>query len=477
MPSPNDRDRTDNWISVPQQAVLQLQRFFILLFACIFAWAVYLQGFQTEQYAAAPGNPRSAAAAAARAKLLDREGRVLATSVRLADGTYERRYPLGAAGAAVTGYSTYRHGNGGTEAAWNTALTAGDDAVQWFGPLLPRADRTKASLQLTVDARLQQLAYQALGGRRGAIVLLEPATGAILAMASAPSVDPSVVDEAWERVAGRQDAPLLNRAAQGLYPPGSTMKVLLAVGALEQLALKPEQSLLSCQGFLQIGDYRLEDANPRGHGAITLSQALAESCNVAFGTIGLRLGGNGMHKLFRQTSWLEGSDKDALNIEKPLFPDFARLPDGELAQTAIGQGTLAVTPLHMAALAAAVANDGVMMRPYLVSALQEEGGSRRLAAPAPWGKIASAGQAKAVGKMMALAVREGTAGGAALRGVTVAGKTGTAENAAGQPHAWFIGFAPLEKPSVAIAVLVENGGGGGAVAAPIAARLLQAALD
>lgn len=464
-------------MSVPQQAVRQLQRFFIFLFAALFAYAVHLQGFQAEQYAAAPGNPRAAAAAAARAKLVDRDGRVLAASVRLADGTYERRYPLGAAGAAVTGYSTYRHGNGGTEAAWNTLLTAGDEAIQWLGPLAPRADRTKADLQLTVDARLQQLAYQLLGGRRGAVVLLEPATGAILAMASAPAVDPARVDDAWAGIAGRDDAPLMNRAAQGLYPPGSTMKVLIALGALEQLALKPEQTVLACPGYLTVGDYRLEDADPRGHGSITLSRALAESCNVSFGTLGMRLGGKGMDKLFHNTPWLQSPDNNTLRLEKPLFPNFAQLPDGELAQTAIGQGALLVTPLHMAALAAAVANDGVMMRPYLVSALREAGDARTLAEPEEWGKIASAGQAQAVGKMMALAVQAGTAGGAAVRGVTVAGKTGTAENAAGQPHAWFIGFAPVEKPSVAIAVLVENGGGGGAAAAPIAARLLQAALD
>ena len=475
MLSPKERKR-NSWIGVPQDAVLRLQRGFVIAFLLLFCFAIYLQGLQTEYYAAAPGNPRAAAAAAARASIIDREGRVLANSVRLADGAYERRYPFGASSAPVTGYSTYRHGNSGTEAVWNTVLTSGDDAAQWFGPLTPRADQTQASLQLTIDAKLQQLAYQLLGSRRGAIVLLEPATGAILAMASTPAIDPSLIDDQWESVANRQDAPLLNRAANGLYPPGSSMKVLLALGALDQLQLKPDQTILSCKGFLQIGNYKLEDADPRGHGEISLSRALAESCNVTFGTIGMRLGGKGMEKLFRQTPWL-GSDKIAMAIEKPLIPDFGRLPDGELAQVAIGQGTLAMTPLHMATLAAAVANDGVMMQPDRAEKFRAGQGERNLAAPAEWGRIASPAQAKAVGQMMALAVEAGTAGGAAVRGVTVAGKTGTAENAAGRTHAWFIGFAPLEKPAVAIAVLVENAGGGGAVAAPLAASLLQAALN
>lgn len=475
MSSPKERE-SNNWISAPAHAVLQLQRCFVLAFLALFGWAIYLQGLQSEFYANGPGNPRSVAATAQRAKITDRQGNVLAKSVQQSDGTYKRAYPYGAAAAPVTGYSAAVHGNSGTEAAWNTILTSGDDALQWFGPAVSRPDRTQASLQLTVNAKLQRLAYQLLGNRRGAIVLLEPATGAILAMVSTPAADPGAIDQNWNSLSGRQDAPLLNRATHGLYPPGSSMKVLLAIGALNQLKLSPDQSIVDCKGFMQIGSYKLEDANPSGHGKVTLSRALAESCNVTFGTIGMRLGGKGMDKLFAQTPWLN-SDGLSLAVEKPSFPAFTDLPDGELAQTAIGQGTLTVTPLHMASLAAAIANGGVMMKPYLAASLIEEQGERRLIAPSDWGTIASAAEAKAVGRMMVLAVEDGTAGAAAVSGVTVAGKTGTAENAAGKTHAWFIGYAPFENPEVAIAVIVENSGGGGSVAAPLASRMLQEALN
>lgn len=475
MLSPKEPDQ-NNWLNVPAHAVLQLQRLFILLFLLLFGWTLYLQGVQGEAYDNGPGNPRSAAASAARAKITDRNGKVLAESVRIEAGRYERHYPMGAAAAPVTGYSTAVHGNSGTEAVWNTVLSTGDDALHWLGPVVPRADRTEASLRLTVDAKLQRLAYQLLGSRRGAIVLLEPATGAILAMASTPSVDPEMIDPQWNALSGRQDAPLLNRAAEGLYPPGSSMKVLVALGAMQQLHWQSEQEVADCRGFLQIGAYKLEDAKAGGHGKITLARALAESCNVSFGTIGMKLGGRGMDKLFSQTPW-QKTDSLSLTLSKPHYPDFTSLPDGELAQTAIGQGMLTMTPLHMATLAAAVANGGVMMKPYLAAAIVEPQGERRLLMPEAWGTIASAAEAKAVGKMMRLAVEEGTAGAAAIRGASVAGKTGTAENAAGKTHAWFIGFAPFDNPTVAVAVIVENGGGGGDVAAPLASRMLQEVLN
>jgi peptidoglycan glycosyltransferase len=232
-----------------------------------------------------------------------------------------------------------------------------------------------------------------------------------------------------------------------------------------------------CEGLLKIGsDYVLHEANNQAHGKIDLEQALVVSCNITFGQLALDLGRNNMAKAYTRYGFNKIAMPD-LNEQPVVLPDFNRLGDGDLAQTGIGQGSLLVTPIKMAMLAATFANGGTTMQPYIVQkVLAKDGTTMEEFSPASWLSPVSGALAAQVSKMMVAVVEEGTGSAAAISGVSVAGKTGTAENPHGAPHAWFIGFAPASNPEVAIAVVVENGGSGGGVAAPVARQVISQAL-
>jgi peptidoglycan glycosyltransferase len=305
---------------------------------------------------------------------------------------------------------------------------------------------------------------------------MSPKTGAVLAMVSRPSFDPNVLDTTWDNISHADNSPLLNRAAQGLYPPGSFIKVLVAEAALSERVVDTKQQF-SCNGALKIApDYTLPESNNTAHGKVNLQQALAVSCNVTFGQLALELGRTKMAKSFERyglTKSIQGDIQEAAN----KMPDFARLSNGDLAQTGIGQGSLLVTPLRMAMLASTFANKGIMMKPYLVQkVIAPDGTVLQETKPTAWLSPADSKLASQIADMMVTVVDEGTGSAAAIRGIQVAGKTCTAENPHGESHAWFIGFAPAENPQVAVAVIVENAGSGGKIAAPLARQILLQAL-
>jgi peptidoglycan glycosyltransferase len=332
------------------------------------------------------------------------------------------------------------------------------------------------NVMLTINAKLQQVAYQSLGTNRGSIVALSPKTGAILAMVSRPSFDPNRLETDWNNISQSASSVLLNRASQGLYPPGSIIKVLMAETALVEQDTNKKREF-NCNGTLKIGpDYVLSESGNKAHGKVNLEEALAVSCNITFGQLALDLGRTKMAKTFERYGFTQPLNGDFLESSGKL-PDFSKLGDGDLAQTGIGQGSLLVTPLRMAMLASTFANKGIMMKPYLVQRITAPDGTViRETSPIKWLSPVAPNLADQVAHMMVTVVEEGTGGGAAIRGVEVAGKTGTAENPHGSPHAWFIGFAPAENPQIAVAVIVENAGSGGSVAAPIARQILAQAL-
>ncbi|HWQ60865.1 MAG TPA: penicillin-binding transpeptidase domain-containing protein, partial [Negativicutes bacterium] len=267
-----------------------------------------------------------------------------------------------------------------------------------------------------------------------------------------------------------------NRAAQGLYPPGSTLKVLVAETALAEKITDLRKTYI-CEGSLKIGpDYVLGEANHRVHGKVDLEEALAVSCNVTFGRLALELGRSRMAKAFDRYGFARPLGGD-IDEAASRLPDFSRLGDGDLAQTGIGQGSLLVTPLRMAMLATAFANKGVILRPFLVNRVTApDGAVLKQFGSAEFVTAASPATAAEVNRMMRTVVNDGTGYAARIAGVKVAGKTGSAENPHGESHAWFIGFAPADDPVIAVAVIVENGGGGGDVAAPVARQLFLRAL-
>lgn len=449
------------------------------LLAVLFAYVSFIQVIQGDRLAGHPLNRRTDAAAekVARGTIFDRRGEKLAYSEKGEDGKFHRRYPYGPVAAHAVGYASSRYGQAGVESAMNGYLSGLTNPERRFGPVTGLWTTAAGNdVTLTLDAALQEAAYRALGNRRGAVVAIDPRSGAVLAMISRPAFDPEEVDSDWQAILGAADSPLLNRAVQGLYPPGSTIKVLVAEAVLAEKVTDTRKTF-TCEGSLKIGpDYVLNESNRQAHGKVDLAEALAVSCNVTFGRLSLELGRSRMAKAFDRyafTKPLEGELTDAGS----RLPDFARLGDGDLAQTGIGQGSLLTTPLRMAMLASAFANKGVVLKPYLVSRISSpDGAAIKQFGSAEFAAPTGAATAAEVSRMMQAVVSGGTGYAARIGGVRVAGKTGTAENPHGAPHAWFIGFAPADAPVVAVAVVVENGGAGSEAAAPIARQVIARAL-
>ncbi len=455
-----------------RRQILQVAVLFLLLFGALAANIIYLMTFAADGLASNALNPRNSAADSdtIRGTILDANGRVLAQSSE--DGT--RSWPLGEMMAHVVGYHGERSGSVGVESYANKELIGMTDGMYRLGPAgqLLAAD-VGNTVTLSLDSEVQQAAWEGLEGRKGAVVVMDVDTGAVLALVSSPSFDPERVEEDWDNLLEDAAAPLLNRALSGLYPPGSTIKPMILDIALRQNAAHDGEAF-DCTGVLDVGGgYTIQESHNEVHGTVSLREALIKSCNITFGTLGMRLGGKGLEDGFHRFGFDRSLDGELAEAENHL-PDFASLDSGDLAQVGIGQSTLLVTPMHMAMLAAAMAHDGVLMKPYIIAEVRSANDVVLYkAAPKKWLDVSSPERTRLINNWMEDVVNEGTGTAAAINGISVAGKTGTAENSEGEDHAWFIGSAEVEGRRVAFAVLVENGGAGGRVAAPIARSIVQ----
>ncbi|MGH8908751.1 MAG: peptidoglycan D,D-transpeptidase FtsI family protein [Egibacteraceae bacterium] len=476
-----------------------------VLFGALFANLNYIQVIRADALADHPLNRRQIL----REYRIERglmlvgspEGqREIALSVQTDDELrYLRQYPDGPLWAHVTGYYSFLFGRAQLEQGFNDELLGRSPGqfARSLGDLLDGRERPGDNLITTLRTEVQQAASEALGQRKGAVVALNPQTGEVLALWSYPSYDPNALSShdlaqtqaAWDALSTDPDKILLNRATQELYPPGSTFKLVTAAAALEQgispqsVFPDPDRTDLPLT-TADIGNYGGGRCN--GGDPITLYQALVVSCNTTFAQLGLQLGADALvaqaERLGLNREWDFQLPYVTSRIPKELDPPAT-------AQSAIGQRDVQVTPLQMAMIAGAIANDGVLMTPRIVEGvvdfasrpvrqfrpaeLEFSGGSRAL----------SSATARALREMMAGVVSSGTGQGAAIPGVAVAGKTGTAQTGEGRaPTVWFVGFAPADNPQVAVAVVIENGGGvgdeatGGRLAAPIARAVMQAAL-
>lgn len=423
-----------------------------------------------------------------RGRILSADGKVLAASraVRVkGQRVFERIYPQGALAANAVGYASPSNGKTGIEATYNRYLSGS------FGtePLLQRlnlAEKQGADVRLSLDTRVQQAAEQGLAGKSGAAVAFDPRTGQILAMASSPTFDlqKAVTDFRAIPTAG---SPFINRTTQGRYPPGSTFKVVTATAALESGLYTPDSH------FRDTGSYDTPGGPIRNFGGEkfgdhTLSTALTNSINTTFATIGDKVG---RQRLGATMSAYGFGKRPPIDLPDDSVLVSGRYGNGKVlpndqegedtARIAIGQEQLAVTPLQMMMVAGAVANKGVLMAPRLMTRITDRGGAIiQTQRPQELGRVMSETTASQLTTMMENVVRDGTGTGAALSsaGVSVAGKTGTAESAdPTKNQAWFIGFAPSQDPVVAVAVIVENTSlTGGQAAAPIAASVMRAAI-
>ncbi|BAF59963.1 MAG: cell division protein FtsI [Pelotomaculum sp.] len=455
--------------------ILKLGYLLLGLFSILILYLSYLQVVKGPVLAANPYNRRfqEQEARIRRGTVYDSRGIELART-ELSDGKGRRVYPLGADTVHVVGYISDRYGRTGIESAYDRYLLGmeGPDRVRNLVNRLAGREQAGGDVILTIDSYLQSLAADLLGERRGAAVLLDVRTGAVLVMASSPGYDPNRLEELWPHLVQDGAAPLLNRAVQGAYPPGSAFKVVTAAGALAKNA-SLAGAKFSCPGYLMVDGYRLDDL--AAHGEVDLVKALAVSCNTAFAQMGLNLGADDFYRTVRAFG-LDQDPAPGIPVRPGTMAPVARLTPAELASSAIGQGEVLVSPLHMALVAAGIANGGVIMHPYLVETVRDSMGRAVYKAAHKIWLIATTPEiAGTIKKGMLEAVRSGTASAAEVSGLQVAGKTGSAQNPGGQTHAWFIGFAPAEAPRLAVAVVLENAGSGGRVAAPVAGRLLAAA--
>ncbi len=469
-----------------------------LAFGSLALGAGYWQVIESPNLSRSPDDAAVIAAArnVVRGEIFDRDGVLLAWNERDENDEPYRVYASNAL-SGVIGYSSRQFGQAGLEAAWNAELSGvvnADplrDLVRKFqvDPSDPQA------LTTTLVLALQEAAVEALGRNRGAVVMIDPRTGEVLALVSTPTFNASDVANpvtsarTFDRLRQDERSPLLPRATHGLYVPGSVFKIVTSIAALGSGAISPntsyeDQPRSENRGWL-IDGFRVRDGHHdvTGDRALNFAEAVEASCNIWFAMTGVRTGGDALGEYAGRLGFgsalpfdLETEPSQVTNGGGPLGGGFSDRV--ELANAAYGQAETLVTPLQMALVAAAVANDGELMRPHLVLEATGKGGTISIN-PSVVDSVVAPGVTDEIARAMRLAV-DGQIGriftaGADVPGLAVAGKSGTAELDPGQsPHSWFIGFAPAGDPQVAIAVLVERSGGGTVKASPIAGELLRA---
>ncbi len=469
------------------------------LFASLLVSTTLIQYVFAADLNARPDNRRTLLSTYARER-----GDILVGQTPIAESTpsddqfkYQRVYPQGPLYAHVTGFYSFYGAVGGLEQAENAFLSGSSDKLFYrrVSDLFTGRRPQGANVETTLDAEVQQAASEAMEGITGGAVALDPRTGAILAMVSHPTFDPNdvaghdleEVGTTYDELNAASGQPLVNRTIGGdLYPPGSVFKVVTAAAALST-GDYDEDTVLPGPAVLDLPQTSADLPNafdgPCGpNSEVTFTEALAVSCNTAFARVGMDIGAEAL-----QAQAAKFGFGDSITIPMRVTPSTvpAEMNLPQLAQASIGQYDVRATPLQMAMVAAGVANDGVVMRPYLVQSII--GSDLSVIESADEQELSEAvtrDVAAQLTRMMVAVVEDGSGRRAQIPGVEVAGKTGTAQHGEGrQAHAWFISFAPADDPEIAVAVIAEDGGvagseaGGGAVAAPIAKKIMEARLD
>lgn len=502
------------WPSIPrgtpqfERAVIRCTVLFLVGFMVVAIQLVRLQIVDSTQILARSGlatdgtviaNPRQAIedAKTIRGQIVAAGGQVIAGTTVNPDGSWVRTYGDPAATYLAGFYSPLLYGEAGLERSYDAYLTGqkgGNPVTQWLDGVLHRT-RRGYDLTLSLDLTLQKQAQQLLGSQQGAVVLMNARTGAIEAMANSPSYDPSQLFAApgpnsdqevakakayWATVSNQANSPLLPRSTQGLYAPGSIFKTITASAAIETGVAQPT-TVFRDEGSLAIDGRVIPEENRPDPNRVsyTLAEAYGWSLNVVYAQVGLQLGATRLAQ-YAQRFGIGSQipfDLPVAISQLASTPNFLSTQNA-LADTSFGQGQLLVTPLQMALVADAVANDGQMMVPYLVQRISTHTGQTiQDRQPEVWTRAITAQTASDMRTMMIQSVQQGWAKDAAIPGYVVGGKTGTAETGTPQPHAWFIGFAGKQDPEYVVAVIVEHGGEGTKVALPIGRAMLKAALE
>lgn len=409
-----------------------------------------------------------------RGDILSADGKVLATTLINEDGTELRSYPYNKLFSHVVG--RFAKGKTGVELSENfTLLTSHINGMTQILNEMSDHKNYGDNVVTSLNYKLQKAAYDALGDQRGSVVVLEPSTGKILAMVSKPDYDPNAVAKNWEELtADTSQSILMNRSVQGLYAPGSTFKIITL---LEYIRENPNYKdyRYQCKGKDTFYDVTIHCAGNAVHGEQDLIESFANSCNASFANIGTKLNLNSLNRLCESLMFNQKLPSSLQAVQSSYVLD-NRSETEKIPRTVIGLGDTLMTPLHNAMIVACIANSGEVMQPYVVdTVVNHDGGAVRKNSPKSVGQWMSTAEAELLKNYMAAVVTDGTASALSGMPVKVAGKTGTATyDNNKKPHAWFVGFAPVDQPEIVISVLVESVGGGSAYAVPIAKKILQA---
>ncbi len=412
-----------------------------------------------------------------RGKIMASNGEVLAETKTDKNGQETRYYPYKSLFCHVVG--RFSKGKTGIESSESFTMLASNGNP--FGNLINELSGVKNvgdNVITTLDVDLQQVASDALGKRKGAIVVLEPSTGKILAMVSKPTYNPNKIISNWDDLVEDSDnnSALINRATQGLYPPGSTFKILTA---LEYIRENPNYKKYdyNCDGSDTFQGVKIKCYNNKKHGEETLKKSFAKSCNVSFANIGMKLDIKSFRQLCETFLFNKKLPTDLI-YNQSSFELTANSNRSEIPQTAIGQGNTQISPFHNALITAVIANGGTLMNPYVVDRVETtDGNIVKKHMPTTYGTILSSEEAKIIKSFMKEVVEDGSA--TALKGLSysVAGKTGSAEfDSNNNSHAWFVGFAPVSQPKIVVSIIVEGAGTGSEYAVPIAKKIFDAYL-
>ena len=410
-----------------------------------------------------------------RGSILARDGEILAETIISADGSEKRKYPYDSLFSHVIGYST--KGKTGLEKKMNYYL------IQSNAPIAEKMENSAAdqknpgdNVRTTLNVAMQEAANKALGIYEGAIIATNPKTGEILCMVSKPDYNPNEIPDIWEELLKDDESGVLvNRVTQGLYPPGSTFKIITALEYIHENLSAYTNYSFTCNGSIRIDGSKIQCYHGIKHGKVDFTQSFAKSCNASFANIGTKIGWNSFSStldtlLFGKT--LPYELESAVSTVKVK----AGMTTQEQMQTAIGQGETLVSPLHMNMITCAIANGGVLQMPYVAAQVENGNGIvvKRFSSPGKT-KLMSEQEAEILRGLMREVVETGTGTRLLEQSYTAAGKTGSAEyNSARDSHAWFTGFAPAEDPEICVTVIIEGAGSGGDYAVPMARRVFDA---
>ena len=417
-------------MNLESKRIIRVLIFISTLFISLILYLSYFQLFKSEKIIANTFNKRNwmGEEKILRGTIVDRNGEVLAYSEKQGD-TQVRNYPKGKLYGHIIGYSYREYGKAALESTYNKELLdlKESNPIDELKAILESGkEQFGNDLVLTIDDRLQKRAYDLLGENKGSIVLMNPTNGEVYAMVSNPVFNPASLKEDWGDIIESEESYLLNRSTMGLYAPGSIFKVITATSSLESSSVSKN---FNCTGSTTIDGYTLNDYGKTAHGNLDLSEALVKSCNVAFGQMGVQIGRDSLKDMAERYMLNKEIPFDLKTSKSQFSKD--KMDDAELSATAIGQGKTLVTPLNMALMTSAIANNGEMVKPILVKEVKDHDGETiKMSSSKTVSTVTSSQTASELKGMMTEVVRRGTGTNASIRNVSVAGKTGTCSTSA-----------------------------------------------